>query len=103
MYLNYYSTSFFILSRGLFLSGSHSDSHRSTCRGKYLTRSTREGLNDHFFYCFRLNVYYPPQVQITSAIVDFESFDNFISFINTTTPFTAIPYFALRVIALTNS
>lgn len=53
------------------------------------------------FLFFRLNVFYPPVVKITSAIVDFESFDNFISFINTTTPFVTIPYFALRVIAET--
>ncbi|VVC30431.1 Hypothetical protein CINCED_3A001550 [Cinara cedri] len=49
----------------------------------------------------KLNVFYPPAVKITSAIVDFESFDNFISFINTTTPFVSIPFFALRIIAQT--
>lgn len=51
---------------------------------------------------FRLNVFYPADVKITSAIVDFDSFDNFISFINTTTPFVTIPFFALRILAETN-
>ncbi|XP_025406452.1 uncharacterized protein LOC112680523 [Sipha flava] len=49
----------------------------------------------------KLNIFYPPETKITSAIVDFESFDKFISFINTTTPFVTISYFALRVLAET--
>jgi len=68
----------------------------------FIDRSVRISGNGHMaFLFFRLNVFYPPVVKITSAIVDFESFDNFISFINTTTPFVTIPYFALRVIAET--
>ncbi|XP_060856834.1 uncharacterized protein LOC132934536 [Metopolophium dirhodum] len=49
-----------------------------------------------------LEVFYPPEIKITSAMVIFESFDHFTSFINTTTPFVNIQYFALRIIAETS-
>ncbi|XP_050528812.1 uncharacterized protein LOC126898616 isoform X2 [Daktulosphaira vitifoliae] len=51
----------------------------------------------------KLNIFYPPQHKITFAEMDFESFDNFTSFINTTTPFNTIPFFALRIITETLS